>query len=101
VVADRARVVGLRVAGHRGAATRPAWSGSPAPIDPTWPPPSLLVPALAAIQIGLGLKLMGRLRAAMTRPANWATVAMLNRYAMTLFLWHLTALMAGTVLTAG
>ena len=64
-------------------------------------PPSLLVPALAAVQIGLGLKLMGRLRAAMTRPANWATVAMLNRYAMTLFLWHLTALMAVTVLTAG
>jgi peptidoglycan/LPS O-acetylase OafA/YrhL len=64
-------------------------------------PPSLLVPALAAVQIGLGLMLMGRLRAAMTRPANWATVAMLNRYAMTLFLWHLTALMAVTVLTAG
>jgi peptidoglycan/LPS O-acetylase OafA/YrhL len=64
-------------------------------------PPSLLVPALTAVQIGLGLKLMGRLRAAMTRPANWATVAMLNRYAMTLFLWHLTALMAVTVLTAG
>ena len=64
-------------------------------------PPSLLVPALAAVQIGLGLKLMGRLRAAMTRPANWATVAMLNRFAMTLFLWHLTALMAVTVLTAG
>lgn len=64
-------------------------------------PPSLLVPALAAVQIGIGLKLIDRLRAAMIRPAKWAAVAMLNRFAMTLFLWHLTALMVVTVFTAG
>ena len=63
-------------------------------------PPSLLVPALAAVQIGLGLLCMDRLRAAMARAGTWALVATLNRFAMTLFLWHLTALMAVTVFTA-
>ncbi|MCI0688323.1 MAG: acyltransferase [Sporichthyaceae bacterium] len=63
-------------------------------------PPSLLVPALAAIQIGVGLTVLDRLRQAMARPATWAIVATLNRFAMTLFLWHLTALMAVTVFVA-
>lgn len=63
-------------------------------------PPSLLVPALAVVQIGVGLLSIGRLRAAMAGPGNWAIVATLNRFAMTLFLWHLTALMTVTVFTA-
>lgn len=63
-------------------------------------PPSLLVPALAAVQIGIGLALLGRLRSAVRRVATWTLVALLNRYAMTLFLWHLSALMAVVVFTA-
>lgn len=64
-------------------------------------PPSVLVPALAAVQIGIGLGVLDRVRRAMRRRGVWTVVAMVNRFAMTLFLWHLTALMAVTAVAAG
>jgi peptidoglycan/LPS O-acetylase OafA/YrhL len=58
-------------------------------------PPSLLVPALAAVQAGVAILLRARLdRLLHRRPRLWAAVAALNLYAMTVFCWHQTALVA-------
>ncbi len=43
-------------------------------------------------QAGLALLLRDRLARAMRRPVAWAAVAMVNLSAMTLFIWHETAL---------
>ncbi|MFE2261879.1 acyltransferase family protein [Streptomyces griseosporeus] len=62
-------------------------------------------PTLAAVAFGLGqcggaLLLRGPLRRAMRRrPVVWAGVAVANLSAMTVFLWHQTALMATTAAT--
>jgi predicted membrane-bound dolichyl-phosphate-mannose-protein mannosyltransferase len=50
-------------------------------------------------QCGLALLLRERLARAMRRPLAWAAVAMVNLSAMTLFVWHETALV--TVSSAG
>lgn len=58
-------------------------------------PPSLLVPALAAIQSGAAILLRGRLDRLLHRhSALWTAVAVLNLCAMTIFCWHQTALVA-------
>ncbi|MFG2195003.1 acyltransferase [Streptomyces sp. NPDC048639] len=62
-------------------------------------PPTLAAVAFGVAQCGLALLLLGPLRRAMRRPAAWAAVALVNLSAMTIFLWHQTALMAVT--TAG
>ncbi|MFB7931388.1 acyltransferase [Streptomyces sp. NPDC056039] len=59
-------------------------------------PPSLAVVTFGLAQCGLALLLRERLRRAMRRPVAWAAVALVNLSAMTLFLWHQTALMATT-----
>lgn len=56
-------------------------------------PPSLLVVALAAVQCGLAVLLRDRLAALLRRPAAWAAVVPLNLAAMTVFCWHLTAVL--------
>ncbi len=56
-------------------------------------PPSLLVPALAAVQSGLAILLHDRLGALLRRPGLWAAVALANLSAMTIFCWHQVALM--------
>lgn len=56
-------------------------------------PPSLLVIALAAVQCGLAVLLRDRLAAFLHRPRAWAAVVPLNLAAMTVFCWHLTALL--------
>ncbi|QNP71232.1 acyltransferase [Streptomyces roseirectus] len=61
-------------------------------------PPTLAAVAFGLAQCGLALLLRGRLRRAMRRPRTWAAVALLNLSAMTVFLWHQTALMATTAL---
>ncbi len=80
-----------------------AWAGYPASMVgvPGTTISNLTPPTLAAVtfglaQCGLALLLRGRLRRAMRRPAAWATVALVNLFAMTIFLWHQTALMATT-----
>ncbi|QBI52635.1 hypothetical protein EKD16_04125 [Streptomonospora litoralis] len=55
-------------------------------------PPSLLIPALAAAQIGAAVLLRAPLERLLSRPAPWAAVAGLNLCALTVFCWHLTAL---------
>ena len=59
-------------------------------------PPSLFAMTLAATQIGLFLLARPWLAAVLRRPAAWAPVAQANLAAMTLFLWHQTALLLGT-----
>jgi peptidoglycan/LPS O-acetylase OafA/YrhL len=57
-------------------------------------PPSLLVLALAAFQSGLAILLRERLAGLLRRrPGLWAGVAVANLSAMTIFCWHMIALM--------
>ncbi|MGW0998496.1 acyltransferase family protein [Streptomyces sp. NPDC002523] len=59
-------------------------------------PPTLAAVTFGLAQCGLALLLRDRLRTAMRRPLAWAAVALVNLSAMTIFLWHQTALMATT-----
>ncbi|MER6955706.1 acyltransferase [Streptomyces sp. NPDC000618] len=59
-------------------------------------PPTLAAVTFGLAQCGLALLLRDRLRRAMTRPVVWAGVALVNLSAMTVFLWHQTAMMATT-----
>ncbi|MET9576496.1 acyltransferase [Streptomyces massasporeus] len=59
-------------------------------------PPSLAVVTFGLAQCGLALLLRDRLRHATRRPVVWTAVALVNLSAMTVFLWHQTALMATT-----
>ncbi|HWG99829.1 MAG TPA: acyltransferase, partial [Pilimelia sp.] len=56
-------------------------------------PPSLLAVALALVQIGLALACWTRLSRLLERPRWWAVVVVLNLSAMTVFLWHQSALL--------
>ncbi|MGW2182168.1 acyltransferase family protein [Streptomyces sp. NPDC001732] len=61
-------------------------------------PPTLAVVAFGLAQCGAALLLLGPLRRVLRRPAVWAVVAVLNLSAMTVFLWHQTAMIAVTAL---
>ncbi|MET7755800.1 acyltransferase [Streptomyces sp. NPDC005389] len=61
-------------------------------------PPTLAAVTFGIAQCGAAFLLVGPLRRALSRPAAWAPVALLNLGAMTVFLWHQTAMMAVTVL---
>ncbi|MEV6124126.1 acyltransferase [Streptomyces sp. NPDC052077] len=100
------RSTGLLLLGGGAAATAGlvAWAGYPAAMVgvPGAAVSNLNPPTLAAVtfglaQCGLALLLRERLGRAMRRPVAWAAVALLNLSAMTVFLWHQTALMATTV----
>jgi peptidoglycan/LPS O-acetylase OafA/YrhL len=80
-----------------------AWAGYPASMVgvPGEAVSNLNPPTLAAVTFGLAqcgaaLLLRDRLRGAMRRPLAWTAVALVNLSAMTVFLWHQTALMATT-----
>ncbi len=80
-----------------------AWAGYPASMVgvpgegmSNLDPPTLAVVTFGLAQCGLALLLRERLRHAMRRPVAWAAVALVNLSAMTIFLWHQTALMATT-----
>jgi peptidoglycan/LPS O-acetylase OafA/YrhL len=100
----------LLVGGAAATVVLVAWAGYPASMVgvPDEPVSNLNPPTLAAVtfglaQCGLALLLRERLRRAMRRPLAWAAVALVNLSAMTIFLWHQTALMATTAtgLSAG
>ncbi|MFF3650311.1 acyltransferase [Streptomyces sp. NPDC002181] len=61
-------------------------------------PPTLAAVAFGLAQCGLALLLRGPLERAVRRPRVWAKVALVNLSAMTIFLWHQTAMMAVTAL---
>ncbi|MFD5005579.1 acyltransferase [Streptomyces mutabilis] len=101
---DRRRAgVLLLTGGTAVTAALVAWAGYPASMVgvPGAEVSNLNPPTLAAVtfglaQCGLALLLRERLRRAMRRPVGWAAVALVNLSAMTIFLWHQTALMATT-----
>ncbi|MEU0967262.1 acyltransferase [Streptomyces sp. NPDC005917] len=93
----------LFAAGTAATAGLVAWAGYPASMVgvPGASVSNLNPPTLAAVtfglaQCGLALLLRERLRRTMRRPLAWAAVAFVNLSAMTIFLWHQTALMATT-----
>ncbi|MGV9771685.1 acyltransferase family protein [Streptosporangium sp. NPDC003464] len=59
-------------------------------------PPTLAAVAFGLAQCGAALLLLGPLRRVLRRPAAWAPVALVNLAAMTIFLWHQTAMIAVT-----
>ncbi|NED07241.1 acyltransferase [Streptomyces sp. SID6648] len=59
-------------------------------------PPSLAAVAFGLAQCGAALLLLGPLRRVLRRPAAWAVVAVVNLAAMTVFLWHQTAMIVVT-----
>ncbi|MEV0226448.1 acyltransferase [Streptomyces sp. NPDC050704] len=80
-----------------------AWGGYPASMVgvPGAAVSNLNPPTMAAVtfglaQCGLALLLREPLRRVMRRPVLWASVAFVNLSAMTIFLWHQTALMSVT-----
>ena len=61
-------------------------------------PPSVALVAATLLQVGLALALRGPVDRALARPRAWAAVVGANRVAMTVYLWHLTALVAVSAL---
>ena len=59
-------------------------------------PPSLLTVMLALVQLGLAVVCWPWLTALMRRPVWWTAVVVLNLSAMTVFLWHQSALLIVT-----
>ncbi|MGW0394429.1 acyltransferase family protein [Streptomyces sp. NPDC003042] len=59
-------------------------------------PPTLAAVAFGLAQCGLALLVREPLARAMRRPRTWAKAALVNLSAMTVFLWHQTAMMAVT-----
>ncbi|MFD7425754.1 acyltransferase [Streptomyces sp. NPDC059818] len=59
-------------------------------------PPTLAAVTFGLAQCGAALLLLGPLGRVLLKPAAWAAVALVNLSAMTVFLWHQTALMAVT-----
>ncbi|MGW5199245.1 acyltransferase family protein [Streptomyces spiralis] len=93
----------LLTGGAAATAALVAWAGYPASMVgvPGATVSNLNPPTLAAVtfglaQCGLALLVRERLGRAMRRPLAWAAVALVNLSAMTIFLWHQTALMATT-----
>ncbi|MFF5496206.1 acyltransferase [Streptomyces aquilus] len=93
----------LLTGGAAATAALVAWAGYPASMVgvpgaavSNLNPPTLAVVTFGLAQCGLALLLRDRLRGAMRRPPAWAAVALVNLSAMTIFLWHQTALMATT-----
>ncbi|WP_169513853.1 acyltransferase family protein [Actinomadura flavalba] len=62
-------------------------------------PPTLAAVTFGLAQTGLALLLRGPLTRWTRRPRVWATVALANLTAITIFLWHQTALLTVTLLT--
>ncbi|MFI1419262.1 acyltransferase [Streptomyces sp. NPDC020731] len=93
----------LLVSGTAATAALVAWAGYPASMVgvpgagvSNLNPPTLAAVTFGLAQCGLALLLRDRLRGAMRAPVAWAAVAMVNLSAMTIFLWHQSALMATT-----
>ncbi|GAA2238481.1 MULTISPECIES: acyltransferase family protein [Kitasatospora] len=61
-------------------------------------PLTLAAVTFGLAQCGVALLLLGPLRRVLRRPALWAAVALVNLFAMTVFLWHQTAMMAVTAI---
>lgn len=94
----------LLAAGAAATTALVAWAGYPASMVgvngarvSNLNPPALAVVTFGIAQAGLALLLRDPLARWMGRPLAWAAVATANLSAMTLFLWHQTALLAVTM----
>ncbi|QES49350.1 acyltransferase [Streptomyces venezuelae] len=103
--AGRRAAAWLLGVGTAGTAALVLWGGYPASMVgvpgaavSNLNPPTLAAVSFGLAQCGLALLLRGPLGRAMSRPRIWAAVALANLSAMTLFLWHQTAMMAVTAL---
>ncbi len=57
-------------------------------------PPSIALLALATGQVGLALAFRGPAERLLDRPKVWGTVVVTGSFTMTLYLWHMTAMVA-------
>jgi Acyltransferase family len=94
----------MLAAGGAGTAVLVIWAGYPASMVgvngaaiSNLNPPTLAAVTFGVAQVGLALLLRPRLARLMRRPLAWATVALVNLSAMTLFLWHQSAFLAVTM----
>ncbi|MFI6294996.1 acyltransferase [Nonomuraea sp. NPDC050790] len=95
----------LLVGGAVSAAALVVWAGYPASMVgvpgaaiSNLNPPTLAAVAFGLAQCGAAPLAHGPLTRALRRPAAWAAVALANLSAMTVFLWHQTAMIAVTAL---
>ncbi|MFG3026145.1 acyltransferase [Streptomyces sp. NPDC048254] len=102
----RSRTTGwiLLLGGAAATAALVLWAGYPASMVgvpgqtvSNLDPPTLAVVTFGLAQCGAAVLLLGPLRRALRRPAAWAVIAMVNLYAMTVYLWHQTAMIVVTV----
>jgi peptidoglycan/LPS O-acetylase OafA/YrhL len=103
----RSRTTGWALLLGGGAATTSLilWAGYPAAMVgvpgaqiSNQSPPTLAAAAFGLAQCGAALLLLGPLRRLLRRPAPWAVVALVNLSAVTIFLWHQTAMIAVTAI---
>ncbi|GAA1313311.1 acyltransferase [Planotetraspora silvatica] len=103
----RSRATGwaLLIGGAAAATGLVMWAGYPAAMVgvpgaavSNLDPPTLAVVAFGLAQCGAVLLFLGPLRRALRRPAVWAVAALVNLSAMTIFLWHQTAMIAVTAI---
>ena len=94
----------MLAAGGAGTAVLVTWAGYPASMVgvngaaiSNLNPPTLAAVTFGVAQVGLALLLRPGLARLMRRPLAWATVALVNLSAMTLFLWHQSAFLAVTM----
>jgi peptidoglycan/LPS O-acetylase OafA/YrhL len=94
----------MLAAGAAGTAVLVTWAGYPASMVgvngaaiSNLNPPTLAAVTFGVAQVGLALLLRPGLARLMRRPLAWATVALVNLSAMTLFLWHQSAFLAVTM----
>lgn len=94
----------LTAGGALAVAALVAWGGYPAAMVgvpgaavSNLDPPTLAAVAFGLAQCGAAALLAGPLRRLLAGPVAWAAVAAVNLAAMTVFLWHQTAMIAVTV----
>jgi peptidoglycan/LPS O-acetylase OafA/YrhL len=68
--------------------------GVPGAVETNNTPPTVALLALAGLQVGGIIVFRDSLAAWLARPRVWAVVSLLGRRALTLFLWHQTAMVA-------
>ncbi len=103
---SRGSLWGLLLGGAAATAALVCWAGYPAAMVgvpgagfSNLAPPSLAAVTFGLAQCGLAGLLLEPLRRLMRRPAWWAAVVIMNLFAMTIFLWHQTAMIITTLLT--
>ncbi|GAA4690524.1 acyltransferase family protein [Phytohabitans rumicis] len=102
---DRTTLWALAIGGATATVALVRWAGYPASMVgvpgegfSNLDPPSLAAVTFGLAQCGAAGLLLGPLRRLTRRPRPWAAVALANLSAMTIFLWHQTAMIAVTAL---